>query len=47
MFQKSLLENFIKSFNEPNYSDIFKVVTKDKFIAEDVNGAEFISLWIK
>jgi len=47
MFQKSLLKNFIKSFNTPNYNDILKLVTKDKFIAEDANGAEFISLLTK
>jgi len=44
MFQKSLLKNFIKSFNTPNSSQIIKLITKDKFIAEDANGAEFISL---
>lgn len=43
MFQKSLLKNFVKSFNAPDYSDILKLVTKDKFIAEDANGAEFIT----
>jgi len=47
MFQKSLLKNFIKSFNTPNYNEIFKLVTKDKFIAEDANGAEFITLLSK
>ncbi|RLA76763.1 MAG: restriction endonuclease subunit M, partial [Epsilonproteobacteria bacterium] len=44
MFQKSLLKNFIKSFNAPNYDEVIKLVTKDKFIAEDANGAEFIVL---
>jgi len=44
MFQKSLLKSFIKSFNTPNSNEIIKLVTKDKFIAEDANGAEFISL---
>jgi len=44
MFQKSLLKNFIKSFNTPNSNEIIKLVTKDKFIAEDANGAEFITL---
>jgi hypothetical protein len=47
MFQKSLLKNFIKSFNTPNYNDIINLITKDKFIAEDANGAEFISLLSK
>jgi len=47
MFQKSLLKNFIKSFNTPNSNEIIKLVTKDKFIAEDANGAEFISLLSK
>ena len=47
MFQKSLLKNFIKSFNTPNSSEIINLVTKDKFIAEDANGAEFISLLSK
>ena len=47
MFQKSLLKNFVKSFNAPNSSEIIKLVTKDKFIAEDANGAEFISLLSK
>ncbi len=47
MFQKSLLKNFIKSFNAPNSSEIIKLVTKDKFIAEDANGAEFITLLSK
>ena len=44
MFQKSLLKNFIKSFNAPDSSDIIKLITKTKFIAEDANGAEFIAL---
>jgi hypothetical protein len=44
MFQKSLLKNFIKSFNSPDSSKIIKLITKDKFIAEDANGAEFITL---
>ncbi len=47
MFQKSLLKNFIKSFNTPNFNEIVKLITKDKFIAEDANGAEFISLLSK
>ena len=47
MFQKSLLKNFIKSFNRPHDNDIIKLVNKDKFIAEDANGAEFISLLSK
>lgn len=47
MFQKSLLKNFIKSFNVPHDNSIIKLVTKDKFIAEDANGAEFISLLAK
>jgi hypothetical protein len=47
MFQKSLLKNFIKSFNTPDFSNIIKLVTKDKFIAEDANGAEFISFLSK
>jgi len=38
MFQKSLLKNFIKSFNTPNFNDTIKLTTKDKFIAEDANG---------
>ena len=47
MFQKSLLKNFIKSFNTPNYEDIIKLTTKNTFIAEDANGAEFIGLLSK
>ena len=47
MFQKSLLKNFVKSFNVPNSDELIKFVTKDKFIAEDANGAEFISLLSK
>lgn len=47
MFQKSLLKNFIKSFSVPHDNGIIKLVTKDKFIAEDANGAEFISLLAK
>ena len=47
MFQKSLLKNFVKSFNTPDSSDIIKLVTKNKFIAEDANGAEFIALLAK
>ena len=47
MFQKSLLKNFIKSFNTPNYNKIIKLTTKDKYIAEDANGAEFIALLSK
>ena len=44
MFQKSLLKNFVKSFKVPNSDELIKFVTKDKFIAEDANGAEFITL---
>ncbi len=44
MFQKSLLKNFIKSFHKPKYDDIMKLITREKFIAEDANGAEFITL---
>jgi len=44
MFQKSLLKNFIKSFTPSEYNDVIKLVNKDKFIAEDANGAEFITL---
>ena len=47
MFQKSLLKNFVKSFNAPDSNDIIKLVTKNKFIAEDANGAEFIALLAK
>jgi len=47
MFQTSLLKNFIKSFNSPNSDEIIKLITKDKFIAEDANGAEFITLLSK
>ena len=47
MFQKSLLKNFAKSFNAPNYDEIIKLVKKDKYIAEDANGAEFIVLLSK
>ena len=47
MFQKSLLKNFVKSFNTPNSNDVIKLITKDKFIAEDANGAEFITLLSK
>ncbi len=44
MFQASLLKNFSKSFNAPDESKIIKLLTKEKFIAEDANGAEFIAL---
>ena len=44
MFQKSLLKNFTKSFQHIDSNDIVKFVTKEKFIAEDANGAEFIAL---
>ena len=44
MFQKSLLKNFIKSFNAPDSTEIISLINKDKFIAEDANGAEFITL---
>ncbi|PHS41675.1 MAG: hypothetical protein COB07_01105 [Sulfurovum sp.] len=44
MFQTSLLKNFSKSFNAPDESKIIKLLTKEKFIAEDANGAEFIAL---
>ena len=47
MFQKSLLKNFIKSFNTPDSNEIIKLTTRDKFIAEDANGAEFITLLSK
>ena len=47
MFQKSLLKKFIYSFDIPNSSELFRFVTKDKFIAEDSNGAEFILLLAK
>ncbi|NCO00733.1 MAG: type I restriction enzyme HsdR N-terminal domain-containing protein [Epsilonproteobacteria bacterium] len=47
MFQKSLLKNFVKSFNTPNFNDTVNLTTKDKFIAEDANGAEFITLLSK
>lgn len=47
MFQKSLLKNFIKSFNPPHDNAIIKLVNQNKFIAEDANGAEFISLLAK
>ena len=47
MFQKSLLKNFIKSFSTPRDNDIIKLVNKNKFIAEDANGAEFITLLSK
>jgi len=47
MFQKSLLKNFIKSFNRPDDNDIIKFVNQNKFIAEDANGAEFIMLLSK
>ncbi len=47
MFQKSLLKNFVKSFNVSDYSDIINLVTKNKYIAEDANGAEFINLLAK
>jgi len=47
MFQKSLLKNFIKSFNRPDDNSIIKFISKDKFIAEDANGAEFIMLLSK
>jgi len=39
MFQKSLLKNFVKSFTTPDYTDLPQFATKDKFIAEDANGA--------
>jgi hypothetical protein len=41
VFQKSLLKNFVKSFNAPNSNEIINLITKEKFIAED---AEFITL---
>ncbi len=44
MFQKSLLKNFVKSFKTPNFDKIYEFVTKNKFIAEDANGAEFLAL---
>ena len=44
MFQTSLLKNFSKSFNAPDESKIIKLVTEEKLIAEDANGAEFIVL---
>jgi hypothetical protein len=44
MFQKSLLKNFVKSFHAPDSNEIIKLITKNKFIAEDANGAEFITL---
>ena len=44
MFQTSLLKNFSKSFNAPDESKIIKLVTEEKYIAEDANGAEFIAL---
>jgi len=47
MLQKSLLKNFIQSFTSPNYHEIMKLIKKDKFIAEDANGAEFITLLSK
>ena len=47
MFQKSLLKNFVKSFSPPNSSKIIKLVTKEKYIVEDANGAEFIMLLSK
>ena len=47
MFQKSLLKNFIKSFETPDTRKIIQLITKDKFIAEDANGAEFIVLLAK
>ena len=47
MFQKSLLKNFIKSFNRPDDNEFIKFVNKNKFIAEDANGAEFIFLLSK
>ncbi len=47
MFQKSLLKNFVKSFSLPDYQSLYNFVTKDKFIAEDANGAEFIALLAK
>ena len=43
MFQKSLLKNFVKSFGTPAYIPLYALVTKEDFIAEDANGAEFIA----
>ena len=43
MFQKSLLKNFVKSFNTSDYTKLLKFVKRD-FIAEDANGAEFLAL---
>ncbi|SFV51224.1 hypothetical protein MNB_SV-6-1122 [hydrothermal vent metagenome] len=47
MFQKSLLKNFVKSFTTPDHDTIVKLVTRDRYIAEDANGAEFIILLSK
>ncbi|MBL0708876.1 MAG: type I restriction enzyme HsdR N-terminal domain-containing protein, partial [Sulfurimonas sp.] len=47
MFQKSLLKNFIKSFNAPDANETIKLITKDRYVAEDANGAEFITLLSK
>ena len=44
MFQKSLLKNFVKSFEVPNQNKLLKFANKSDFIAEDSNGAEFINL---
>ncbi|SMP86618.1 Type I restriction enzyme R protein N terminus (HSDR_N) [Epsilonproteobacteria bacterium SCGC AD-308-E02] len=43
MFQKSLLKNFIKSFNTSNSQNIKKLCSQDGKIDEDANGAEFLS----
>ncbi|MBL0686692.1 MAG: type I restriction enzyme HsdR N-terminal domain-containing protein [Sulfurospirillum sp.] len=47
MFQKSLLKNFTKAFSSPDSKEIIKLITNSNFIAEDANGAEFITLLSK
>lgn len=47
MLQKSLLKNFTKSFNIPDSKEIIQLIIKDRFIAEDINGAKFINLLSK
>ena len=44
MFQKSLLKSLVQSVAPPQSAQIFNFVRKDKYIAEDANDAEFISM---
>ena len=44
MFQKSLLKSLVQSVAPPQSAQIFNFIRKDKYIAEDANDAEFISM---